>query len=176
MKLTIPVVLLTGCLIGAGGILAAPSLLDKIQPGRTPHCYDAAVRFSESVNPKAALIQAVRNIGFNPYSQGNLFAQFLLGKATGPPSYALDVQTARWVGDALWQEHQRQTAMTLASYLADRLQIGRYLDVTPTPADAEAWAEMQSWPTDSCEGAFVRNPRNAQLLAPLARPVPPTPQ
>jgi len=31
------------------------------------------------------------------------------------------------------------------------------------------WAEVQSWPPDSCEGVFLRNPRNAALIAPVAR-------
>jgi hypothetical protein len=30
-----------------------------------------------------------------------------------------------------------------------------------TPDD---WREMQSWPADTCEGAFVQNPANADVM------------
>ena len=52
--------------------------------------------------------------------------------------------------------------------LANVLLAGRTLGSMITP---EEWAEMKSWPPDSCEGAFLREPRNAPHVQRMERVV-----
>lgn len=82
-----------------------------------------------------------------------------------------------WIGASLLLEHAGQPAPKLHEWLdagssrptlANAMMSGRHLDAMLT---ADEWAEAQSWPATNCEGAFVRDPRNADLVRLVERVV-----
>jgi len=82
-----------------------------------------------------------------------------------------------WIGGSLLLEHAGQPSPKLNEWLdaesphptlANAIMAGRHLDTMLT---ADEWAEVQSWPAANCEGAFVRDPRNAGLVRLIERVV-----
>jgi hypothetical protein len=145
------------------GVILVGVVLPDRSPGRSSQCYDASVRFPEAVNPQAALDEALRAVGMNPYAAGDPAVQTIRSDKA-----VLDLRTSLWVADTLWAQRTGHATRSLAEALQEPLASQSYL-TPPTSIPAWTWAEIASWPPDSCEGAFIRNPRNASLIAPLAR-------
>jgi hypothetical protein len=146
-----------------GAVVIGLGLQAQAQPARSAQCSDAAVRFPEAVNPQAALDEALRAIGANPAASGDPAVQAIRGNKA-----VLDLRTSLWVIDMLWAQRNYQPTRGLADTLQASLADQTYL----TPQSyiyTWVWADVQSWPPDSCEGVFLRNPRNASLIAPVAR-------
>ena len=77
-----------------------------------------------------------------------------------------------WIGVSLLLERRGERAPTLAEWLSpqptgttptltDALLTRRTMESLLTESD---WQDMESWPAGSCEVAFVRNPRNVELM------------
>ena len=127
-------------------------------------CGDGPTRFPGADNPEEAVLAAYRSSGLDVSDQngatvryvresaprivGSWIATGLLAERAGQPPLTL----AEWVGTA-------PDGRTLTNAL---LSAGRPLDAFLSP---EQWDEIASWPPNTCEGAFVQNPRNAPLMA-----------
>src|SRR5207253_2312063 len=140
---------------------AIPTLALRPQlPPRPPAiCSDAALRFpvqpgfsgSAIDDPRWAVGQALRALGYHPDSNSP-FTNFLLDRAVA--------FVTSWVAGSLLSESHGVQAPTLAAWLkTDALNYR----ITP-----EERAAMQSWPPDSCEGAFMWNPANAGIVGPMS--------
>jgi hypothetical protein len=147
----------------AVGIVVVGIVLPDRSPARSAQCYDAGVRLPEAVNPQAALDEALRSVGVNPNAGGDPAVQAIRSNKA-----VLDLRTSLWVADTLWAQRNGHGTWSLAEALREPLEAQTYL-APPTSIPTWIWAEVASWPPDSCEGAFIRNPRNASLIAPLAR-------
>ena len=126
-------------------------------------CGDGAARFPGADNPEEAVLAAYRENGVDVndpngataryvresarHIVGTWIATTLLAERVGQPAPTL----VEWVGTA-------PEGHTLANAL---LGAGRSLDAFLT---LEQWDEIASSPPNTCEGAFVQNPRNAPLL------------
>jgi hypothetical protein len=132
-------------------------------------CVDATVRFPGAHDPRGAVASAYRQQGVDV-------------EATRPGGTKLTVDQAEqviggWIGVSLLLEHAGQPAPKLNEWLdaessrpslANAVMAGRHLDTMLTP---DEWAEIQSWPASTCEGAFVKDPRNAGLVRLMERVV-----
>lgn len=147
----------------AVGVVVIGIILQDRSPSRSAQCTDAGVRLPEAVNAQAALDEALRSLGVNPNAAGDPAVQ-----AIRADKAVLDLRTSLWVADTLYAQRNGQPTRSLAAALKEPLEAQTYLS-PPTSIPTWIWAEVASWPPDSCEGAFVRNPRNASLIAPLAR-------
>jgi hypothetical protein len=83
-------------------------------------------------------------------SVGGLNSAPVDGSSESPWSTAV----VQWVAETLIAERHGRVTPPLAQ-TAERVLL----------LSEEQWAEIRSWPTDSCEGAFVAAPRNAALVA-----------
>jgi hypothetical protein len=134
-------------------------------------CYDAALRFPASGRPGSPV---VGDTGSNPRlisavddPQGALTQALQeLGYDLGPGRFLpgrLMLQEARrhviaWVAVSLWNQYKGDAAPTLADSLrGPTTASGRGLSSTE-------WAELQSLPSSSCEGAFLKNPANSDIV------------
>lgn len=85
---------------------------------------------------------------------------------------------AGWLGVSLLQERRGNPSPKFAEYVAGWPDYNRQWPFTristmsisspswlmlPTIAPNE-WADIQSWPANTCEGAFVKDPRNARFV------------
>ena len=147
----------------AVGVVVLGIVLQDRSPARSPQCTEASVRLPEAANPQAALDEALRSAGINPNAAGDPAVQAIRSNKA-----VLDLRTLLWVADTLWAQRNGQLTQSLADALKQSLEAQTYV-APPTSIPTWIWAEVASWPPDSCEGAFVRNPRNASLIAPLAR-------
>jgi len=125
-------------------------------------CTTASVRFPGAADPRGAVVTAYRQNGVDV-------------EATRPGGARLTPESAEqviggWIGASLLLEHAGMPAPTLASWLsqetgqptlANALVSGRSIDGILT---ADEWADAQSWPASTCEGAFLHDPRNATLV------------
>jgi hypothetical protein len=111
-------------------------------------CYDAAVRFPGARTPREALYNALLELGYNPFKTN----PFIPTRLNNSPKIV-----AGWVATSLLRARQGEPAPTLAQWI----QEGNYLSFYLTPDD---WREMQSWEPDTCDGAFVHNPANADVM------------
>ena len=73
---------------------------------------------------------------------------------------------AGWMAVTLQRERRGLPTFPLADYVASDIiapvGAGTYeLRATVSP---QGWAEMQRWPGDTCEGAFMRHPGNAHWV------------
>jgi hypothetical protein len=132
-------------------------------------CADGSVRFPGANDPRGAVASAYRQQGVDV-------------EAGRPGSPRLTVDQAEqviggWIGASLMLEHAGQPAPKLNEWLdtdsprptlANAILAGRRLDTMLSP---EEWSEIQSWPASTCEGAFVKDPRNAALLRLVERVV-----
>ena len=75
-------------------------------------------------------------------------------------------------------EHDGQQAPSLVEWrdpasarptLANSILAGRGLDSMVTAAE---WSEMQSWQSTTCEGAFLKDARNGELVKLMERVAP----
>ena len=125
-------------------------------------CTTASVRFPGATDPRGAVVAAYRQNGVDV-------------EATRPGGARLTAESAEqviggWIGASLLLEHAGMQAPTLTSWLsqepgrptlANALVSGRSIDGILT---ADEWADAQSWPATTCEGAFLHDPRNAALV------------
>jgi hypothetical protein len=132
-------------------------------------CVDASLRFPGASDPRGAVVSAYRQQGVD----------VTMPRPGGPR--LTDAQAEQvvggWMAISLMLEHTGQPAPSLADWLdpettrptlANAILAGRGLESMLT---AEEWAEIRSWPATNCEGAFVRDPRNAGLVRLLERVV-----
>jgi hypothetical protein len=125
-------------------------------------CVDGAVRFPGANDPRNAVAAAYRQQGVDVEMQ-----------RPGNPRLTTDQAEqviGGWIGASLMLEHAGQPAPKLNEWLdaestrptlANAILSGRHLDTMLTPAE---WNEIKSWPATSCEGSFLRDPRNADLV------------
>ena len=124
-------------------------------------CVDANIRFPGANDPRAAVAAAYRQNGVDV-------------DANRPGSPRLTPESAGqviggWIGVSLLFERAGQPSPTLAQWLsqepgkptlANALVSGRSINGMLT---ADEWAQVQALPASTCEGAFLRDPRNATL-------------
>jgi hypothetical protein len=124
-------------------------------------CVDANLRFPGANDPTTAVTAAYRQIGVD-------VTAIRPGGARLTPDSAGQV-IGGWVGISLLLDRAGQPAPTLAEWLsqepgkptlANALVSGRSVDGLLT---ATEWAQVQALPANTCEGAFLRDPRNATL-------------
>ena len=130
--------------------------------GLPTRCADASVRFPGVNDPRAAVAAAYRQNGVD-------VDVVRPGGARLTPESAGQV-VGGWIGVSLLLERAGQTAPTLTDCLsqqpgggptlANALISGRSIDGILT---ADEWAQVQALPASTCEGAFLRDPRNATL-------------
>jgi hypothetical protein len=87
-------------------------------------------------------------LGYNPFRTNPFMAQML----NSSPKIV-----AGWVATSLLRASQGELAPTLAEWIREGNVLRFYLTT-------EQWNLMQSWPADTCEGAFVQNPANADIM------------
>lgn len=135
-------------------------------------CYDADLRYPESLDPEGAVQQATQAIfrrqGWNPYSPSPVMGRLRLLYQVPP-----EETFAGWVMVSLYDSHYRQyRAPTLEEYvelqaifrqrLPNSMLAARYA-IAPMLSTYE-WSQMTDWPSDSCDGVFMRNPYNRRLV------------
>jgi hypothetical protein len=158
----IVVVLMVGT--GRAGV-RIPTLADSV-PAR---CTDAGLRFPGANDPRGAVVGAYRSQGVDVEQP----------RAGGPRLTADQAEQVigGWMAASLFLEHAGQTAPKLTEWLdsdtdrptlANAILAGRGLDSMLTQAE---WAEMSSWPASNCEGAFLKDPRNAGVVRLIERVV-----
>jgi hypothetical protein len=124
--------------------------------------------------------EALRQNGIDLYRPGNPIQLAVNGYLT-----MSEELVAGWVGVSLLQDHRSKPRPTLAQYIAGwpnyatgwpftrlntiSLSSGNWL-IVPTITQDE-WAEIQSWSAHSCEGSFVKNPRNSRLTRLMSQSV-----
>jgi hypothetical protein len=118
-------------------------------PDVPARCYDASIRFPATHDPYRAVDQAILDNGGNPYNRANPFVQ---NYREASPRIVLG-----WVAVSLLKEGRGQAAPTLAQWMKEGNTLGWTMAATE-------WDEMLSWPAESCEGAFMKNPDNALLV------------
>jgi len=119
-------------------------------------CSDAGARFPEWLDPEGAVLEATaRPWGADVLQRSTEFV-------------------AQWIAVRLYQTHHGQPSPTLADII--RIHRGWMSIITPGVRQSfeatmlhnfglrlpplfrlERWTEMQSWPADSCDGAFLNN-------------------
>lgn len=132
-------------------------------------CTDASVRFPGANDPRGAVVSAYRQQGVDVEAP----------RAGGPR--LTDAQAEQvigsWMAASLLLEHAGQPAPKLVEWLdsdtdrptlANAILAGRGLDSMLTH---EEWSDMRSWPASSCEGAFMRDSRNAAFVKLVERVV-----
>ena len=146
---------------GMVGAVASPSPTVAAQEAS---CWDAALRFPPSRQPAESVRQAMLD-----YLRRQTSA---LDPEAPRVKTILDAHVARaddlmagWMGVQLqWARRGLDASkLSLTSYVGSELLIpnegGQYtLRASITPA---GWQEMQAWPVDTCEGAFMQRPENA---------------
>jgi hypothetical protein len=137
--------------------------------GLPARCTDAALRFPGANDPRAAVVAAYRQQGVDVENPRP-------GSPRVTPEQAEQV-VGGWMAISLLLEHGGQTPPSLATWLdadtaqpalANVIMAGRTLGSMITP---EEWAEMKAWPPNSCEGAFLQDPRNAPYVQRMERVV-----
>jgi hypothetical protein len=137
--------------------------------GLPARCTDAALRFPGIVDPRAAVVDAYRQQGVDVENPRP-------GNPRLTPEQAEQV-VGGWMAISLLLEHGGQTPPSLVTWLnadteqpalANAIMAGRTLGSMITP---EEWAEMRAWPANSCEGAFLQEPRNAPHVQRMERVV-----
>jgi hypothetical protein len=148
----------------SGGLLASAS---SGQPAT--RCADGASRFPGASDPRTAVAAAYRQQGVDVEMQ-----------RPGNPRLTVDQAEqviGGWIGASLLLEHAGQSAPKLNEWLdsessrptlANAILAGRHLDTMLMP---DEWTEIQAWPATTCEGAFLRDPRNAELVRLMERVV-----
>ena len=132
-------------------------------------CTDVAQRFPGANDPRGAVVAAYRQQGVDVEAP----------RAGGPR--LTDAQAEQvvgsWMAASLLLEHAGQPAPRLVDWLdsdtdrptlANAILAGRGLDSMLTH---EEWSDMRSWPTTNCEGAFLRDSRNANFVKSIERVV-----
>jgi hypothetical protein len=142
----------------------APSSGAPIGAAALARCGDGAARFPGADNPEEAVLAAYRTNGIDVSDPNGATARYVRDAARQI--------VGSWIAATLLAEHAGQPAPTLVEWVgtdpAGRsltnalLATGRPLGALLAP---EQWEEIQSWPPNTCEGAFVQNPRNAPLMA-----------
>jgi hypothetical protein len=137
-------------------------------PAPTPlqtRCADAAQRFPETSDTEAAVRAAYREFlarqGVAVDAGTALFGG--LGEAYAARHAEI---VAGWMAVTLQRERRGLATFPLADYVASDIVVatgpGEYqMRATVSP---QGWAEIRSWPADTCEGAFIRNPANARWV------------
>jgi hypothetical protein len=125
-------------------------------------CVDGALRFPGANDPRAAVVAAYKQQGIDVDA----------ARPSGPrltPDQA-ELVVGGWMATSLLMEHAGQPAPTLAQWLdpgsdkvtlANAILSGRGLDSMLTP---DEWTIARGWPAGDCEGAFLRDGRNAGLV------------
>ena len=151
--LTTPEAAGTGAPSGPGAPLGAAGLA---------RCGDGAARFPGADMPEDAVLAAYRANGVDVSDPDGATVRYIRESARQI--------VGTWIAASLLAERAGQPAPTLAEWvgtapdgrnLTSVLLAGRPLDAFLSP---EQWDEIQSWPPNTCEGAFVQNPRNAPLM------------
>jgi hypothetical protein len=137
--------LILGVLVAATPVTVAA--LPYIPQGPV-RCYDGDVRFPNARNPRMAVQHAILDAGGNPFTSSPFMRTYL----DSSPKIV-----AGWIAVSLFREQQGYRPPTLAEWIKE----GNTLNLSLSYAD---WETMISWPPDSCEGAFVQNPANADLM------------
>jgi hypothetical protein len=157
--------------------LASPSATQVSQvstPAATPtstpaplaaRCADSGLRFPESKDSAAAVRAAYRDY---------LTRQGVTIDAPSPEFVGLgeayaarhEEVVAGWMAVTLQREQRGLASFPLADYVASDVVVavgpGEYqLRATVSP---QGWSEIRSWPAETCEGAFMRNPANAHWV------------
>jgi len=117
-------------------------------PATSPACFDASVRFGYNGDVQALLRRGMLEAGFSPLS-GNPYVRQL-------PQSAPQI-VGSWIAVSLLRERRGYSAPTLGQWIKDGYTFSFGLAV-------EERDEMLSWPTDSCEGAFIWNRGNDDVL------------
>jgi hypothetical protein len=132
-------------------------------------CADASARFPGVNDPRAAVVAAYKQQGID-----------VDAPRPGGPRLSTDqaeLVVGGWMAVSLVMAHNGQPAPALAQWLdpgstgstlANAILAGRGLDSMLTH---DEWSDMRSWPASSCEGAFVRDSRNAALMKLIERVV-----
>lgn len=135
--------------------------------GLPARCTEVALRFPGANDPRAAVVAAYRQQGVDVESARP-------GAARLTPDQAEQV-VGGWMAISLLLEHGGRTPPSLVTWLdadtdqpalANAILAGRSLGSMITP---EEWGEMKSWPPNSCEGAFLQEPRNAPHVQRIER-------
>jgi hypothetical protein len=126
-------------------------------------CADGAIRFPGAESPEQAAVGALRALGADVDDPNSPTARY--ARDSGRQI------VGGWIAISLLAEQDGEPAPTLSEWLGTApdgqnltslLLTGRTLDTLLTVED---WDEIQSWPPNTCGGAFVHNPRNATLMA-----------
>ena len=140
----------------------APTLTPTPLPTR---CADAELRFPETRDSEGAVRAAYRDYLAR---QG-----VTLGPGTALFGELAEAYAARhaevvagWIAVTLQRERRGLPAFSLAEYVASDVIVatgpGEYqLRATISP---QGWTEIRSWPANTCEGAFIRDPANARWV------------
>lgn len=152
----------------AGDPSPSPPAQALPSPSPTPlpvRCTDAALRFPETKDTTEAVRTAFREymarqgVTVDPSSR-----EFVgLGQAylTRP-----DDIVAGWMGVTLQRERRGLPVFSLADYVSSDviMAIGPNEYQLRGTISPQGWNEIQSWPVDTCEGAFIKNPANAHWV------------
>jgi hypothetical protein len=129
--------------------------------GLPARCADANIRFPGANDPRAAVAAAYRQNGVDVDANRP-------GNPRLTPDSAGQV-IGGWIGVSLLLDRAGQPTPTLAQWLsqepgkpslANALVSGRSINGLLT---VDEWAQVQALPASTCEGAFLRDPRNASL-------------
>jgi hypothetical protein len=154
--------------------LASPSTTQVPTPAATPtstpaplaaRCADVGLRFPEAKDSAAAVRAAYRDY---------LTRQGVTIDAPSPEIVGLgeayaarhEEVVAGWMAVTLQREQRGLASFPLADYVASDVVVavgpGEYqLRATVSP---QGWSEIRSWPSETCEGAFMRNPAYAHWV------------
>lgn len=143
-------------------LATAPSPAPVLLPAR---CADAALRFPETRDTETAVRAAFREYLARQGVSGDSASTRFGGLGDAYAARHAEV-VAGWMAVILQRERRGLSTFSLTDYVASDVMVavgpGEYrLRATISP---QGWAEIQSWPVDTCEGAFVRDPANARWI------------
>lgn len=77
---------------------------------------------------------------------------------------------AQWVAESLWRDRSGERPLSLEEHLNEVLVGPFQRGSTPQPGIAvDRWSQVQAWPRETCEGAFIQHPANGAVVDTMRR-------